>query len=47
MFGTTVAMYLHLYRKTFEILRGIETEMKDFHRRLCDIEAKRVNEEGK
>lgn len=41
MFGTTVTMYLHLDKKTFEVLRGMETEMKDFHQRLCEIEANR------
>jgi hypothetical protein len=34
MFGTTVAMWLHSDKK----IEAIQTEMKDFHARMCAIE---------
>lgn len=41
MLGTTIALYLHSDRK-FEFLgNSIRDEMKDFHGRLCDIEARK------
>jgi hypothetical protein len=43
--GTVIALYLQQDKKTEEhrketadILRAIQTEMKDFHGRLCAIE---------
>ena len=43
--GTIIALYIQLDRKldenrkeTNEIIRSIQTEMKDFHGRLCAIE---------
>ena len=43
--GTVIALYIQLDKKTDEnrketsdILRAIQTEMKDFHGRLCAIE---------
>lgn len=36
MFGTTVGIWLHTDKK----IEAIQTEMKDFHGRLCSIEEK-------
>lgn len=43
--GTVLSLYMNLDKKleaqrkeTFDILRAIQTEMKDFHGRLCAIE---------
>ncbi len=62
MFGSTLAMYLHLDKKidsnrleASEILKSIRDEIKgfnekwmeeskDFHRRLCEIEAKKIKD---
>lgn len=37
MFGMTLTLHLHTDKK----IEAIQQEMKDFHRRLCDIEANR------
>lgn len=43
--GTVIALYIQLDRKldenrkeSLDIIRAIQTEMKDFHGRLCAIE---------
>jgi len=33
--------YLHMEKRTDAILKSIQDEIKDFHGRLCEIEAKR------
>jgi uncharacterized membrane protein YqgA involved in biofilm formation len=37
MVGTTIGMWLHTDKK----IDAIQTEMKDFHRRMCKIEARK------
>ena len=43
--GTVIALFMYADKKTeehrketYDILKGIQTEMKDFHGRLCAIE---------
>jgi hypothetical protein len=43
--GTVITLYMQMHKKfdehrreTNEILKGIASEMKDFHGRLCSIE---------
>lgn len=36
--GSTIPLYLHTDNKLETVLRAMNTEMKDFHGRLCAIE---------
>lgn len=40
--ATVIILYLHLDNKTQATLNAIHNEMKDFHGRLCAIEAERT-----
>jgi hypothetical protein len=36
--GITISLFMHLDKKTSDVLAKISDEMKDFHGRLCAIE---------
>jgi Na+(H+)/acetate symporter ActP len=35
---TMILLYIHLDRKTSDLVNAIQDEMRDFHSRLCAIE---------
>lgn len=38
--GSTIPLYMHTDTKLEHALEGIRIDMRDFHGRLCDIEAR-------
>ena len=42
LLGTTITLFLHSNKRIDTALEGMAKEMKDFHGRLCDIEARRT-----
>lgn len=39
--GSVIALHIHGNNQTTQQIQSIHQEMKDFHKRLCEIEAKR------
>lgn len=45
--STMITLFLYLGNKIDGISRDISTDMRDFHGRLCDIEASKVKKREK